>query len=279
MNCHTIPRFSILNSIIMEIQIYTKEALIDKLLEIKHKGWIEGGRQGNDGNVGNTLEDLLGIKENNLPIPNAAEWELKCQRMKGSSRTTGFHIEPSPRALHLVPNLLLKNYGWPHKDAGIKYPIEEMSFRMTMSALNRTDRGFGIVVNDNERKIEVSFDSKSVHPRHDKWLKSVDKRIGLKELTPQPYWGFDDLFHKVGNKLHNCFYILADCKQENGIEFFQYNKIYKLSSFDKNKLIDAIRNGILVAEFDARTGHNHGAKFRFKKGDLPVFYKYAELIE
>ncbi len=263
----------------MDTPIYTKEKLIQKLLEIKQMGWIEGGRPGNDGSVGNTLEDLLGIKENNLPIPNAAEWELKCQRIQGSSRTTGFHIEPSPRALHLVPNLLLKNYGWPHKEAGIKYPADEMSFRMTMNAVNRTDRGFGIVINDAERKVEVSFDAKSVHPRHKEWLDSVEKRIGLEELNPQPYWGFDDLFHKVGNKLHNCFYILADCKQENGIEYFRYSKICKLSQFDESKLIDAIRKGILIAEFDARTGHNHGAKFRFNKGNLPEFYKFVEIFE
>ena len=57
--------------------------------------------------VGNTLEDLLGIVENNLPLPNAAEWELKCQRAKTSSLTTLLHSEPSPRAMKLVPSLLL----------------------------------------------------------------------------------------------------------------------------------------------------------------------------
>ncbi len=42
------------------------------------------------------LEDLLGIEENNLPIPNAAEWELKAQRANTSALTTLFHIEPQP---------------------------------------------------------------------------------------------------------------------------------------------------------------------------------------
>lgn len=56
------------------MQIYTKESLIEKLLEIVKKGWIPNSRHGNHGGIGNTLEDLLGIKENNLPIPNAAEW-------------------------------------------------------------------------------------------------------------------------------------------------------------------------------------------------------------
>lgn len=57
------------------MKIYTKESLINELRGIREKGWIISGRHGNHGAVGNTLEDLLGIEENNLPIPNAAEWE------------------------------------------------------------------------------------------------------------------------------------------------------------------------------------------------------------
>jgi len=62
------------------MQVLTKEDLIAALREIRNKGWIPNARHGNAGGVGNTLEDLLGIAENNLPIPNATEWELKCQR-------------------------------------------------------------------------------------------------------------------------------------------------------------------------------------------------------
>ena len=53
------------------MKIYTKETLIAALREIADRGWIENARPGNYGGIGNTLEDLLGITENNLPIPNA----------------------------------------------------------------------------------------------------------------------------------------------------------------------------------------------------------------
>ena len=89
------------------MKIYTKEDLIQELKAIKEKGWIPNARPGNQGGIGNTLEDLLGIEENNLPLPNAAEWELKCQRMNQSSLTTLFHMEPSPRALKIVPSISL----------------------------------------------------------------------------------------------------------------------------------------------------------------------------
>ena len=111
------------------MKTYTKDSLIQALLAIRQMGWIKNARPGNAGGVGNTLEDLLEIEENNLPIPNAAEWELKTTRAKGSSLTTGFHIEPSPTAYKFVPRILLPLYGWPHEKAGIKYPADEMSFR------------------------------------------------------------------------------------------------------------------------------------------------------
>ncbi len=59
-------------------------------MSISAIGWIDNARHGNVGGIGNTLEDLLGIEENNLPIPNAAEWELKAQRADTSSLTTLF---------------------------------------------------------------------------------------------------------------------------------------------------------------------------------------------
>jgi hypothetical protein len=45
---------------------YSKPELIAKLKEISEMGFVPNARQGNAGGVGNTLEDLLGIKENRL---------------------------------------------------------------------------------------------------------------------------------------------------------------------------------------------------------------------
>ena len=121
------------------MKTFTKPELIAELEEICDRGWITSTRGKNDGALGNTLEDLLGIEENNLPLPNAAEWELKVQRKGTSSLLTLFHAEPSPTGLRFVPNILLPKYGWAHTQAGLKYPIGERSFRQTISALNRSE--------------------------------------------------------------------------------------------------------------------------------------------
>src|SRR5271166_6561967 len=123
-------------------EIFTKDSLIRKLGEIAAMGFVPNARHGNHGGAGNTLEDLLGIKENNLPIPNAAEWELKTQRLNSTSLTTLFHIVPSPRAIGFVPKILLPKYGWAHQEDGEKYPKGEMSFRQTIHGQSRSDRGF-----------------------------------------------------------------------------------------------------------------------------------------
>ena len=45
-------------------------SILKKLKEIKKMGYVKTHRAGNTG-IGKTLEDLLGIKENNIPGPNA----------------------------------------------------------------------------------------------------------------------------------------------------------------------------------------------------------------
>ena len=258
--------------------IYTKQALIEKLKQIATVGWVPNARKGNQGGIGNTLEDLLGIKENNLPIPNASEWELKTQRLNSSSLTTLFHSEHSPRAVRFVPQILLPKYGWAHQEDGKKYPKGEMSFRQTIHGQSRSDRGFMVAIDRKERKILISFEAKSVDARHKDWLDSVRMRVGLAELNPQPYWGFDDLEHKAGTKLLNTFYVQAEVKIERKKEFYKYSKVMMLQKFSFEGFLRALEEANILVDFDARSGHNHGTKFRMRQDCLPMLYEKTTVI-
>ena len=258
--------------------IYTKATLIARLKEISAMGFVPNARHGNHGGIGNTLEDLLSIEENNLPIPNAAEWELKTQRINTSSLITLFHTEPSPRAIKFVPKILLPLYGWPHKEAGRKYPKGEMSFHQTIPGKAGTDRGFRVLVDHRDQKVLISFAVKSVDLRHKDWLKSVKKRIGLGELDPQPYWGFDDLEHAVGAKLHNAFYVQAAVKRKGKKEYYHYAKVTMLQKFSFQGFLKALEEGEVLPDFDARSGHNHGTKFRMRQNCLPMLYENVTTI-
>lgn len=260
------------------MKIYSKDSLIKELKRITGKGWIENARHGNQGGIGNTLEDLLGITENNLPIPNAAEWELKSQRLNTTSLTTLFHIEPSPRAVKFVPQILLLKYGWQHQEAGEKYSSDEMSFRQTIHGLSTSDRGFIVKIDRKNSKVLISFDSNKVADKHKDWLKSVKKKVGLDELDPQPYWGFDDLSNKAGTKLLNCFYVQAEVKKEGDKEFYNYCKVMMLQKFNFDGFLEQIEKGNILVDFDARTGHNHGTKFRMRQNCLPELYEKSTVI-
>ena len=197
------------------IKKYTKSTIIAALKEIRSRGWVKSHRNSNnDGAVGNTLEDLLGIQENNLPLPNAAEWELKTQKRSTTSLLTLFHLEPSPRGLHIA-DYLLENFGWPHKNAGTKYPVNEKSFRQTLSYHHSTRRGF---------------------------------------------------------------YVIADVRECEGEYFYLYSDIMQLQGFSLEKFLFEIKEGNILIDFDARTGHNHGTKFRIKQNAIPLLYEKVKNI-
>lgn len=249
---------------------FSKEEFSQKLKEISQRGWIVGTRQGNNGNVGNTLEDLLGIKENNLPIADIENWELKAQRKNTGSYGTLFHMEPEPRSARFVPALLLPKYGWKHQT------IEnEMSFRATLNGATYTDRGLKVVVNRIQKKVFISFNSAKSDPRHAGWLQQVKKNVGLGEINPQPYWAFESLEKKVVAKLKNVFYVIAEYRFVEKIEQFKYSEAWILENFSFQKFLKGIEGGDVLIDFDARTGHNHGTKFRVYEKSLPKFYAKA----
>ncbi|MBQ9594342.1 MAG: MvaI/BcnI restriction endonuclease family protein [Synergistaceae bacterium] len=253
---------------------YTKRTLIAALEKIMAQGWIKSHRNvNNDGAIGNTLEDLLGISENNLPLPNAAEWELKTQRRHTSALLTLFHLEPSPRALHIVDYLLL-NYGWRHKEAGRKYPENEKSFRQTLCYRQPTLRGFFVDIDSKNERITVNFAPDKIGSEVIDWKNWLIANHKIKyDEDYVPYWGFYDLYHKAGVKLGNCFYVTADVKREDGEYFYKYSDIVQLSGFSLERFLINIRERNIFIDFDARTGHNHGTKFRIIQSAIPLLYE------
>jgi len=264
----------------MEPLNISKEEILEKLKEIKNLGWIHTNRAPNDGAVGNTLEDLLKIPENNLAIANTVDWELKTQRKNTTSLITLFHLDPEPRKPEsVVANLLLPRYGWPHKEAGKKYPLSEKSFRATLKGDIYSDRGFKVGVNSLTRKIEIIFDPKKVNKeKHNDWFTSVMEHYenGEKVLA---YWNFDDVHKKCVGKIKNTIYVIADSRIVNKQEEFKYERIQLLEDFTFNNILKGILNGIVFLDFDARTGHNHGTKFRIKQNSWPALFSKITEVE
>ncbi len=156
-----------------------------------------------------------------------------------------------------------------------------MSFRSTTYSSSFTNRGFKIIVDRSLEKIRFVFDPMKVEADKQEikeWLCSVNSRIGLGPLSPEPYWGFDDLKRQIGEKIKNCFYVIADSKIEKKHEYFAYSHLVVLSGFSFEGFLSCIENDIIFIDFDARTGHNHGTKFRIKQGQWKNLYSEVKKI-
>ncbi len=238
--------------------------LIKQLEIIKARGWIENQRQGNVGGVGNTLEDLLNVAENNLQIPDFGAWELKSQRSRTRSLLTLFHLEPKPVGARIVTQGLLPNYGWEHQGAGTTHPLTERSFRQTINAVGYSDRGFRVLVDRTRHRIKIDFDFKQINDRHAAWRDTIKNSVGKGSLSPIPYWDFSDIEDRLSSKLKNLMFISADTRYLNGKEFFKYNEIEVYIDPTLEKFLKLMEEGHIYVDFDARTRHNHGTKFRIK---------------
>lgn len=64
--------------------IYTLDDFIREYTKICNMGWIRTHRAGPTG-IGKTLEDLLGIEENNIDAPDFGDYELKSGRLNSNS--------------------------------------------------------------------------------------------------------------------------------------------------------------------------------------------------
>ncbi len=155
------------------------------------------------------------------------------------------------------------------------FPIRQIIIWKRKGGINFNS---GVKVNREQERVEVVFDSGKCIPRHSGWLSEVEKRVGLGPLPTTPYWGFNDLFSKVGTKLLNCFYVQAEVKREGRKEYFHYNKVLMLSRINLQSFLDCIENGKVFVDFDARTGHNHGTKMRIAYKDIPGIYGEVKVI-
>lgn len=264
----------------------TKDELISKLSSVMNT-WHLGTRSGNDGNQGNTLEDLLGVPENNIPLPDlGGVFELKTQKKESNALITLLHREPSEPA-QAVPKLCI-SLGWPHRDAGGRYPSDEMSFRSTTYGHNYSDRGFSISATESHLTFDfepaqvnkTGTDRTGTYSTYGDWLASLSNRtIQYQNIFPVRY-DMNALSDKIKAKLDNTVFVLCKTKRcpTTGQKMFYYDEAFIFSGFKICNLVELFNTGGLYLDFDARTRHNHGTKIRVKKDRLPELFDSCIII-
>lgn len=88
--------------------MFTLEQFQQRFNEIKKQNWIQSIRRGPTG-IGQTLEQVLGLTENNIALPDLHEIELKTHRIGSSAMITLFTF--NRKAWKMKPLEAIRKYG------------------------------------------------------------------------------------------------------------------------------------------------------------------------
>lgn len=160
--------------------IETLEDFIREFKKIKALGWIETHRSGPTG-IGKTLEDLLGIPENNIDGPDFGDYELKSCRLDSKSMLTIFTKTPQPKG---AANTLRMTFGY-CSDA---YDNDEKVLHTTLSA-NRyvaiADTGRQLKIHCHPAKISIVDENKKEYAywTRDGLKKAFEKKVVKSLIT------------------------------------------------------------------------------------------------
>lgn len=217
----------------------TFSEIIEKLRNLKETGFVKTHRSGPTG-IGKTLEDLLGITENNIPGPDFEEIELKSARKHSPSMLTLFTKSPLPRR---VNSLLLSELGYITPESQNKKILHTTVNGMNFNTL-RGNTGLKVEVNDDRINL-----------------------ISNKNILAKPYWDKNTLRKYFEKKLPKLCYVKAEARYSGTDEEFCFNEAYLLEGFDFNNLINLIRSGdilidIRIGQYPDGRAHDHGTGFR-----------------
>lgn len=216
------------------------------------------------------------------------EIEIKTKKYEGGegSLLTLFHKEPKPRAS--VPKLL-KSIGWKHSEAGLKYKDDERSFRSTTWGHRFSDRGMTVVCTDekigfvfNPEKVnKETADRTANYATYGEWLNDVDARHILHHKTIFPiYYALEDVQKVFVEKLNHTLLAMRKTKTDaNGIKYHWFEEAYLMKEVRTDMIVPLIQEGSMALDFDARTRHNHGTKFRIKKSAAHRLFTDFAILE
>lgn len=235
--------------------IYTLNDFIREYKKICDMGWITTHRSGPTG-IGKTLEDLLGIQENNIDGPDFGDYELKSCRINSNSMLTIFTKTPQPKG---AANTLRMTFGY----SSDVYDNDEKVLHSTLSADRFTD------VADTGHSLKIACDSTKI---------SIIAEDGIEYA----YWTRNELKKAFEKKYKNKFVYAKAMSQGFGAnEQFKFVEAYEVSGFDYEAFVSLLEQGKIY--IDLRIGqyhggvkhgqtHDHGTGFRIKENDQHLLF-------
>jgi len=225
-----------------------------RLISVKNMGFVRTHRV-HDTGIGKTLEDLLGVAENNMRLPDVGDVELKAKRISSGSMLTLATKSPLPRGVNRV---LFDRYRY-LDDSG------HHCLHSTVYGSRPNKQGFRIV------------------PTHDRLILENPQNVTA-------YWLSSVFEETLKSKSDRILLVLAETKgrRKSADEHFHFTEAYLLSNLNEAKFLSAIANDKLKVDIriglfrsGAREGqyHDHGTGFRIGKLDfLQIYDSYEPVI-
>lgn len=244
----------------------TIDELTKKFNEIKNAGYVESTASGR-GNIGLTLENLLGKENDNFQIADYEGIELKVKHGFSNTYICLFSIVPTGSGFFETKRIRSK-FGYPDND----YPNVKILYRSALAKYkNKLDSGYKVSqeVNRSDKRIYLCF-------------YNSDDRI----IDKETYWSFEDIEKMIERKLKYLAFIKAWPKRAGGKIYYKYvsMNIYKIKGFDtflnlinQGKIRVNIQLGVYKSGPKIGQEHDHGISFGIKECDLFRLYDKYEV--
>lgn len=222
---------------------FTLDELKSKLEAIKDMGYVRSVYL-HAGGIGNTLESLLDVKENNLALPDLGNFELKARRKETGSMITLFTKSPN----RYNNAQLLQEYGYMSGGS--------LKIHQTVYLGIKNSQGYFLKKDRDELQC---------------W--NGNNCLGTYSLE----FLRTKFVEKVGDGV-----ILALAKTRlcpDNWEEFHYQDAFLLKDVNFDELIRNIKYDIRIGRYPDGRVHDHGSAFRLRFADLSkIFHVYERLL-
>lgn len=220
----------------------TANEFAKRFAKLKARGWVQSKRRGPTG-IGQTLERLLGLPENNIALPDLGKIELKAHRINSSSLITLFTF--NRKVWKMKPLEAIKKYGTPDKNG-------RLGLYFTMS---RTPNSTGLFLH---------IESETISVRH------VSGEIVAE-------WELQILAERFVKKIPALMLVSAFVEMRGDIEWFKFDRAQLLTGTSAAIIRSQILAGNILVDLrlhDKMTSaRNHGTGFRTHEDKLPLLFK------
>jgi hypothetical protein len=213
--------------------------------EIRELGFVQTKRRGPTG-VGHTLQELLGVREDNIALPDFHDAELKAHRIGSTSMITLFTF--NNKAWMMNPLLAIRTHG-------------------TFDGNGRQGLYFTMSLTPNSKGLFLHTDEKAISVRH------ISGTIIAE-------WQLESLKQQFLRKFPAMVLVSAFCEERGGVEWFHYTRARLLTQTSSDTLLNQIRSGHIMVDLrlhdKGTSARNHGTGFRTFEDKLPLLFNKVE---